>query len=195
MIPAAAIGAVATLGSQAMANSQNQMNAAANMLYNHFEAKAQRNWASKEAATAREFNAQQAQLERDYAERMSNTAVQRKMVDLKKAGINPLLAATEGASVPSAGAAKASMPVGSSASVAPMQVAHGANLMSFRDDSVTREQLLREISSSANVANYADWRNEEFGRVRKRDRFISAMAEEVSHSAAQDLLNLMKKGR
>ena len=184
-----------TLGSQALANSQNQMNAAANMAYNHFEARTQRRWASQEAATAREFNAQQAQLDRDYAERLSNTAVRRKMADLKAAGSNPILAATEGANVPSAGAAKAVMPGGSSASSNFSPVAHGVNLAGFRDDSVTREQLLREISSSASVANYADWRNEEFGRVRRRDRFVSAMAEEVSHSAAQDLLNLMKKGK
>lgn len=44
----------------------------------------------------------QNQLNRDFQERMSNTAIQRRMEDMKKAGINPILAHEQGgASTPS----------------------------------------------------------------------------------------------
>lgn len=73
-------------------------------------------WGS--ARRQREFEANQAQLNRDWQTMMSNTAHQREVADLKEAGLNPVLSVTGGGTgattpsgaMPSSAQAQAQLP-------------------------------------------------------------------------------------
>lgn len=68
-------------------------------------------WGDERQEKSNQFNAQQAQLNRDFQERMSNTQYQRGMEDMRKAGLNPILAYSKGgASAPSGSAASSVSP-------------------------------------------------------------------------------------
>lgn len=75
---------------------------------------------------AREWSANQAELQRSWLERMDNTAVERRMADLKRSGINPILASGMTAGVGSAAVGSTNAPTMNSASGVSASVSSGS---------------------------------------------------------------------
>ena len=104
---------------------------AGNNAWSAQQAKELRDWQSDQARITREYNAAEAEKNRSWQKEMSDTAHQREIADLQKAGLNPVLSVLggNGASTTSGATASATTPSGAMGSTDMSGASSFVNLM------------------------------------------------------------------
>lgn len=134
---------------EANAERQMEFQAAQNqkaMDFNHAQGEIQRNWQTETNQASQLFSASQAQNAMDFTERMSGTAYRRAVNDMRAAGINPMLAVSQGG---------ASSPPGSAGSGASSGAAPGTGGVSSAGSMAVARNPLEGVSSAVGLARSA----------------------------------------
>lgn len=153
-------------------NNANMLNIASNAISNLMNAQSQ--------SSAMRYNSKEAELARNFQREMRATAYQDTMKDMKAAGLNPILAAGNGAtSTPGASGASISSQKFNQASAAAIPSAHTASMSAMYDYGNNTAQFIQNATAAINTAK-------QFGYEQVAKSLESSMYQ-VSDSSAKTI--------